>query len=56
MVVWHLYDLLENIVGITHGSPIPSNLKIGQTTLFNLQLKPTDLTGVPKFYRISFVF
>jgi hypothetical protein len=56
MVVWHLYDALGNIVGLTQGSPIPSNLGIGQTTIFNLQLKPTDLTGTPKFYRISYVF
>jgi hypothetical protein len=56
IVVWHLYDAFGNIVGLTQGSPIPSNLGIGQTTLFNLQLKPTDLTGMPKFYRISFVF
>jgi hypothetical protein len=56
IVVWHLYDALGNIVGVTQGSPIPSNLGIGQTTIFNLQLKPTDLTGIPKFYRISFVF
>ena len=56
MIVWHLYDALENIIGVTQGSPIPSNLGIGQTTIFNLQIKPTDLTGVSKFYRISFVF
>ena len=56
MVVWHLYDALGNIIGVTQGFPTPSNLGIGQTTIFNLQLKPTDLTGIPKFYRISFVF
>ena len=56
LVVWHLYDALENIIGVTQGSPIPSSLGIGQTTIFNLQIKPTDLTGVSKFYRISFVF
>jgi len=56
MVVWHLYDSLGNIVGLTQGFPIPSNLGTGQTTIFNLQLKSTDLTGIPKFYRISFIF
>jgi len=56
MVVWHLYDALGNIFGLTQGSPIPSILGTGQTTIFNLQLKPTDLTGIPQFYRISFVF
>jgi hypothetical protein len=56
IVVWHLYDAQGNIVGVTQGSPIPFNLGTGQTTLFNLHLKPTDLTGIPKFYRISFVF
>ena len=56
MVVWHLYDDFGNIVGLTKGYPIPSSLEIGQTTKFNLQLKPTDLTGIPKFYRVSSVF
>ena len=56
MVVWHLYDALGNIVGVTQGSPLPSNLGTGQTTIFNLQLKPTDLTDIPQFYRISFIF
>jgi hypothetical protein len=56
MVVWHLYDALGNIVGVTQGSTIPSNLGVEQTTIFNLQIKPTELTGIPKFYRISFVF
>jgi hypothetical protein len=27
MAVWHLYDALGNIVGITQGSPIPSSLE-----------------------------
>ena len=56
MVVWHLYDSSGNIVGVIQGSPLPSNLLIGQTTLFNLQENPISLTGIPKFYRISFVF
>jgi hypothetical protein len=51
-----LYDALGSIFGLTQGSPIPSILGTGQTTIFNLQLKPTDLTGIPQFYRISFVF
>jgi hypothetical protein len=56
LVVWHLYDAFGNIVGLTQGFPSPSNLGIGQTTIFNLQENPTSLTGIPKFYRISFVF
>jgi hypothetical protein len=56
MVVWHLYDDLGNIVGVTQGSPIPSNLGTGQTIIFNLQLKPTDLRGILQFYGISIVF
>ena len=56
IVVWHLYDAFGNIVGLTQGTTIPSILGTGQTTIFNLQLKPTDLTGIPQFYRISFVF
>ena len=56
MIVWHLYDDLGNIVGVAQGSPIPSNLGTGQATIFNLQLKPTDLTGIPKIFRVSFVF
>jgi hypothetical protein len=56
MAVWRLYDALGNIVGLTQGFPMPSNLGIGQTTLFKSQENPTSLTGVPKFYRISFVF
>jgi hypothetical protein len=55
-VAWHLYDAVGNIVGITQGSPIPSSLGIGQTAIFNLHIKPTDLTDIPQFYRISFVF
>jgi len=56
IVIWHLYDSLGNIVGVTQGSPMPSDLGTGQTTIFNLQLKLTNLTGIPQFYRISFVF
>ena len=56
MVVWHLYDSSGNIVGLTNGTPLPSNLGIRQTTIFNLHLKSTDLTGIPQFYRISFDF
>ena len=42
LVVWYLYDALGNIVGVTQGSPMPFNLGKGQTTIFNLKLKPTD--------------
>jgi len=48
--------MLGNIMGITQGFPIPSNLGDEQTTLFNLQERHIDLTGIPKFYRISFDF
>jgi hypothetical protein len=49
MVVWHLYDVLGNVIGLTQGFPTPSTLGIRQTTLFNLQIKPTNLTGIPAF-------
>ncbi|MER5174297.1 MAG: FxLYD domain-containing protein [Candidatus Nitrosocosmicus sp.] len=55
-LTWHLYHAQGNIIGLTQGFPIPSNLGSGQTTLFNLQERPTDLIGTPKFYRISFDF
>jgi hypothetical protein len=55
-VILHLYDSQGNIVGLTQGLPTPSNLGIGQTTLFNLQENPTSLTGTPTFYRVSFDF
>ena len=56
MVVWHLYNVLGNIVGIAQAFPIPSNRGIGQTTIFNLQEMYFILTDIPKLYRISFVF
>jgi hypothetical protein len=55
-VILHLYDAQGNIIGLTQGLSTSSNLGIGQTTLFNLQENPTSLTGVPKFYRVSFDF
>jgi hypothetical protein len=42
-VILHLYDAQGNIIGLTQGLPTPSNLGIGQTTLFNLQENPTSL-------------
>ena len=48
-----LYDSFGNIVGVTQGSTTPSNLGTGQTTLFNLQLKPIVLIVIPKSYRIG---
>ena len=42
-----------NVIGLRQGIPIPSNLGIGQTTLFDLQGKSTDLTGIPKFFKVS---
>ncbi len=55
-VVRHLYDAHRNVIGLTQGSPMPSQIGTGQTTLFNLPEKPTDLTAIPKFYRVSFDF
>ena len=54
MAVWHLYDAQGNVIGLTQGFSMPSKIGIGQTALFDLQEKPTDLTGIPKFYRVSF--
>lgn len=54
-IILHLYNVQGNIVGVTQIS-IPSNLGIGQTTLFNLQENLPSLTGTPKFYRDSFDF
>jgi hypothetical protein len=54
--VWHLYDAQGNVIGFTQGFPISSKIGIGQTNLFNLQEKPTDLTGIPKFFRVLFDF
>lgn len=48
-VILHLYDAQGNIIGLTQGLPTPSNLGIGQTTLFNLQESPASLTGTPTF-------
>ncbi|MER5176540.1 MAG: FxLYD domain-containing protein, partial [Candidatus Nitrosocosmicus sp.] len=55
-ITWHLYDSQGNVIGLTQGFPIPSNLGTGQTTIFNLQERPLDLTGTPKFYSVSFDF
>jgi hypothetical protein len=48
--VWHLYDAQGNVIGFTQGFPTSSKIGIGQTNLFNLQEKPTALTGIPKFF------
>jgi len=51
-----LYDALGDIVGIAQGFPIQSSLIVRQTSIFNLPIKPTDLTDIPQFYGISFDF
>ena len=56
MVVWHLYDAQGNVIGLTQGFPMPSKIGIGQTTLFNLQEKPPDLTGILKFFEFLSTF
>jgi len=55
MVVWQVYDAFGNIVGLTQGFPIPSSLGIGQTTLFNLQENPTNLTGIHFCSLLAFI-
>ena len=54
--ILHFYDAQGNIVGLKQGLTMPSNLKSMQTTIINLQEKPSELTGTPKFYRVSFDF
>ena len=50
----HLYDCSGRIVGYTEGFTIPYNLDSIQTTIFNQTVSPTNLTGTPKFFRVSF--
>jgi hypothetical protein len=54
--ILHFYDVQGNIVGLKQGLTTPSNLKSMQTTIINLHEKPSELTGIPKFYRVSFAF
>ena len=50
----HLYDCSGRVVGYTEGFTIPYNLNSTQTALFNQTISPGNLTGTPKFFRVSF--
>ncbi|MFZ0513795.1 MAG: tetratricopeptide repeat protein, partial [Candidatus Nitrosopolaris sp.] len=50
----HLYDCSGRIVGYTEGFTIPYNFSSMQTAIFNQTISPTNLTGTPKFFRVSF--
>ena len=54
--VLHFYDAQGNIIGLKQGLTIPSNLKSMQTILISMQEKPSELTDIPKFSRVSFDF
>jgi hypothetical protein len=51
-----LYDALGDIVGIAQGFPTPSSLGVGQTTIFNLQIKPANLTEILNFIEFLLFF
>ena len=55
-VIVHFYDLDGNIVGLTQAFTTPSKLIPMQTAIFNVKQSPSELTGVPKFFRISYDF
>ena len=50
----HLYDCSGRIVGYAEEFTIPYNLSSMQTAIFNQTISPTNLTGIPKFFRVSF--
>jgi hypothetical protein len=54
--ILYLYDNQGNIIGLTQGYTLPSNLNSMQTATFNITEKQSDLMGMPKLYRVSFVF
>ena len=56
MAILYLYDNQGNIIGLTQGYTLPSNLNSMQTATFNITEKQLDLMGMPKMYRVSFVF
>ena len=52
--VLQLYNSTGKLVGSTQGIISPQNLMTRQDGIFFLQIRPPDLVGIPKFYRISF--
>jgi hypothetical protein len=52
--VLQLYNSTGKPVGSTQGLISPQNLSARQNGIFFLQIRPPDLIGVPKFYRITF--
>jgi hypothetical protein len=55
-VIVHFYDSDGNIVGLTQAFTTPSKLISMQTAIFNIKQSPSELTGTPKYYRISYDF
>ncbi len=52
--VLQLYNTTGNMVGSSSGIISPQNLTSTQNGIFFLQVHPSELAGIPKFYRISF--
>ena len=52
--VLQLYNSTGNLVGSASGIISPQNLSSTQNGIFFLQVHPSELAGIPKFYRISF--
>jgi hypothetical protein len=55
-VIVHFYDSDGNIVGLTQAFTTPSKLIPMQTATFNIKQSPSEMTGAPKFFRISYDF
>jgi hypothetical protein len=55
-VIVHFYDSDGNIVGLTQAFTTPSKLMSMQTAIFNIKQNSSELTGTPKYYRISYDF
>ena len=52
----HFYDSDGNIVGLKQAFTTPSKLISLQTATFNIKVSPSEQTGTPKYFRISFEF
>jgi hypothetical protein len=52
--VLQLYNSTGSLVGSASGIISPQNLSSTQNGIFFLQVHPSELAGIPKFYRISF--
>jgi len=52
--VLQLYNSTGNLVGSASGIISPENLGPTQNGIIFLQVHPSELVGIPKFYRISF--